>query len=587
MRLLWSVVFGVLLALVAGCSSATDNDVEVLGQVASPLATISIDASAYPAAGVVKISFGGVTPNRENWAGLRPVGGAYDRWKYLPYPTESGVIDVQLTAAGRGWYEAFISGPGVSFAVTAPFYVGPRVLTDRASYTPTDSIHVTYGQANPGANGLDWLAITPVGGTAQSYVRWGYTGGALNGSQSFPVGDIAPGVYEARLYGYNDVLQGKSDAFTISARRLTRDQATYLSAESATFTFNGATASGTDWIAIIPNGAPNTSFVRWQYTNQQGSGSLSIALANLASGVYVAKLFANNNTSDLQATSASFSINANETYSVAADKARYLATETINLSFRSAPPTAFDWIAVAPVGAPSSAYVYWAYTNAALGELRVPVTGIGSGSGSYEARLYANNTFELKATSSIFTVEPFHLSADKTNYARFEKAKISFNVSPATPQDWIAIAPVGGAPSSYVAWTYTGGTGVGLREFSLLDLPGGSYEARFYANNTLKLRATSASFAVSGMSVTTTMSSYARPDPAIAVFAGLPGNAQDWIAIALPGSPAGSYVQWAFSNGRPNGQQAFHNLAVGTYVVRLHINNGNDIEAESAPFAIQ
>lgn len=580
-----------LTTMLVSCAAPTEAPSEKLDVVSSALVTMSTDATTYPKAGHVVVTFAGGPGAPRDWIGIAPVGAPdtqFIAYKYvsLVAGVTDGVLHFDLPAAANGNYEArlFYNDTYTRLGTSNSFHVGPLVSTDRASYGLSDSIVVDFAWVLPG-NGLDWVAIMPVGGSAQSYVRWAYTGGVVSGSEQFAVGGaapIAPGTYEARLYGYPDVLEATSAPFTVTGRTITTDKASYLGTESATVSFSGAIGSGKDWVAIIPEGAPDSGYVRWQYTNQQASGDLIFNLSGLAAGGYVAKLFANDNLT-LQASSPSFTI-AGNVYEVTADKASYTAAETAHVTFTSAPPTALDWIALAPVGSPGASYVRWGYTGAtSTGTLDFSLSGLPSG--SYEARLYTNNTLDLRATSASFTVTSFSVSTDKASYLAAETATVSFTAAPTTARDWIAIAPEGSPNSEYLRWAYTNGLPSGALPFALTGLTAGSYVARLYANDVYDLRAESAPFSVSTLGVTTTKSSYVQTEPVIVTFSGLPGNTFDWIAIAPPGAPTMGFVAWAYSYGEVNGTRSF-TLAPGSYVARLHLDNGYAIAAESATFTV-
>ena len=592
---IWAILLVWLVAACARDMGFDDGDgSEQVGSVSSAVVTMSTDATTYPKAGTVHVSFSGGPGAPRDWIGIAPVGapdGQFIAYKYVSLVggVTSGGAAFDLPASAAGEYEArlFYNDSYTRLGTSNTFHVGPLITTDRGSYAPSDTIGVSYSWVLPG-NGLDWVAIAPVGGSAQSYVRWAYTGGNTNGAQSFPVGGalpIPPGTYEARLYGYFDVLQATSAPFTIIGPSITTDKSVYLAAETMSVSYDGAVGSGTDWVALIPEGAPDASYVRWAYTNQSSSGTLTFSLAGLPAGSYVVKLFANDNLT-LQATSALASV-ADNVAEITVDKAAYLAHETAHVTFTNTTPTARDWVAIAPAGSPGAGYLRWQYTGGTSGgALDFPIAGLPSG--SYVARLYANDVLDLRATSAEFSVSAaaHDVTTDKTTYLRTETAQVRFTAVPATSFDWVSITPVGAPETSYVRWAYTNGASTGTLGFALADLAPGDYVARLYANNILDLRATSPVFSVTAaMGVSTTKTHYTGGEPVVVTFAGLPGNGRDWIAIAPVGAPGMGYVAWAYSNGQQHGTRSFA-VAPGRYVARLHLDNGYAIAAESAPFDV-
>lgn len=67
-------------------------------------------------------------------------------------------------------------------------------------------------------------------------------------------------------------------------------------------------------------------------------------------------------------------------------------------------PTSTDWVGLYAVGGPDSAVVAWRYTTgAASGSVAFTVPS-GTPTGSYEVRLFANNSYRRLATSGVVTV---------------------------------------------------------------------------------------------------------------------------------------------------------------------------------------
>ena len=69
-----------------------------------------------------------------------------------------------------------------------------------------------------------------------------------------------------------------------------------------------------------------------------------------------------------------------------------------------------DWLGLAPVGAPAGTYLAWKYlsdtqTRPVAGLSTATVTFIAPATGSYEVRLFRNDTLELLATSATITVQ--------------------------------------------------------------------------------------------------------------------------------------------------------------------------------------
>ncbi|MDA0744993.1 MAG: cohesin domain-containing protein [bacterium] len=75
---------------------------------------------------------------------------------------------------------------------------------------------------------------------------------------------------------------------------------------------------------------------------------------------------------------------------------------------------------------------------------------------------------------------------------------------------------------------------------------------------------------------------YATNEEIIVEFSGLPGNPQDWIALAPVSANANSYGDWFYTEGAKEGAHTFKGLQPGEYEVRIYLNNTYNIEAQYA-----
>src|SRR4029079_16782144 len=100
------------------------------------------------------------------------------------------------------------------------------------------------------------------------------------------------------------------------------------------------------------------------------------------------------------------------------------------------------------------------------------------------------------------------------------------------------------------------------------------------------LLAESAPFSVSTPAISTDHATYAPGATVTVTYAGLPGNAHDWIAIAAAGGPNNSFVAFVYTNGQMSGTATFTAPASGTFVARAFLNDTFTLLAESSSFAI-
>jgi hypothetical protein len=450
---------------------------------------------------------------------------------------------------------------------------GTTLTTDQATYAVGARITVTYSGL-PG-NQQDWIAIAPEGSAATSYVAYVFTNGQQSGTATFTA--PAAGSYVARAFPNNTfALLAESAPFGVPG--VSVDRTSYAPGSTITVTYAGLPGDLQDWIAIAPAGAATTSYVAYVFTNGQQSGTATFTAP--AAGSYVVRAFPNN-TFALLAESAPFGVT-----SVSTDATSYALGARITVSYAGLPGNLQDWIAIAPAGAPTTSYVAYVFTN---GQKSGTATFAAPAAGSYVARAFPDNTFVLVAESPTFVVAAATaptVATDKSSYAAGSTITVTYAGLPGNLQDWIALAPAGSANTSYVAYVFTNGQKSGAATFA--TPAAGSYVARALVNNTFTRAAESATFAVVAApapTVTTDRTDYAVGDTVTVTYTGLPGNLQDWIALAPAGSANTSYVNYVFTNGQQSGTATFPAPAAGSYVARSLVNNTFTLAAESAAFA--
>ena len=266
---------------------------------------------------------------------------------------------------------------------------------------------------------------------------------------------------------------------------------------------------------------------------------------------------------------------------VSVDQPSYPVGATITVTYAGLPGNADDWIAIARVGTLINKYSNYVFTQGQTsGTATFPVPTPGS----YVARAFPRNTFELLAESPAFTVDSPSgaptVSVDQSSYGATAMITVTYAGLPGDIDDWVAIAPAGSPNTSYVNYIFTQGQTSGTATFPA-PATGGSYVVRAFPQNTFELLAESPAFTVSAVTISTDKSSYPPWFPATAptitvTYAGLPGNIDDWIAIAPKGSPATSYMAYVFTNGQTSGTATINVPADGTYVARSFAKNTFD-----------
>ena len=161
---------------------------------------------------------------------------------------------------------------------------------------------------------------------------------------------------------------------------------------------------------------------------------------------------------------------------------------TVTLNNGKGGPT--DWLVLAAVGAPDSSYLQWTYVGTGVTTRTWTVTPPGAG--SYEFRLFLNDSFTRAATSPAVTVTPVSptLSVSGTSVDSGIPVTVTLNNGNGGSTDWLALAAVGAPDTSYIQWTYVG-AGITTRPWTVTPPGPGSYEFRFYLNNSNTRAATS------------------------------------------------------------------------------------------------
>ncbi|MBI3457350.1 MAG: hypothetical protein HY002_16350, partial [Candidatus Rokubacteria bacterium] len=166
-------------------------------------------------------------------------------------------------------------------------------------------------------------------------------------------------------------------------------------------------------------------------------------------------------------------------------------------------PTATDWLGLfTPGSADTASLTARQYTTgAASGSVPFPLPA-SLAPGTYELRLFANDTLTRLAISNAFTVSapagPVTLSVSPTTLAAGDTLTATWSgIATPTATDWIGLYLPASLDGGYLAYRYTTGTASGSVPFTLpASLPPGTYELRLFANNSLTRLAVSNAFTV-------------------------------------------------------------------------------------------
>lgn len=460
--------------------------------VASTATSVTTNAN-YPSLSPVTVTFAGLPGNATDWLALATVGAAnesFASWKYTG-GLKSGMIDLDGVPAGSYVARAFENNSYTLLKESAPFTVGvgETTLTTNPTYPAFAPVTITFGGL-PG-NATDWIAIATPGALPTSFVTYKYTSGLQSGTidlQGVPAGNYVARAFENNTY----TLLKESAQFTVAAAAttLTTDKTSYTPAESASVSFTGMSGSATDWVAIALEGSDIHQFISWQYTGGGTSGSKTFALTGLG-GSYVARAFADNSYT-LAKESAAFTVGA-AVLPITTDSNTYTTGMPITISFNGLPGNSHDWIAISVLGSLDASFVAYNYTYGAVNG-SVVLNGIPAG--TYEARAYENDTYNVLHRSASFTVTAgmagTTISTTANTYTEAQTITVNYAGMSGAATDWISIATEGSAADQFVLWVYTNGAASGTATFSAAGLSaGGPYVARAYFNDSFTVEATS------------------------------------------------------------------------------------------------
>jgi hypothetical protein len=581
---------------------------------------VTASKPAYIPGETIVINFSNASGNAHDWIGLYVAGApnsAYLQWFYTDGTKTgtAGIINGSVNFPGGlsspGNYEArlFFNNSSTLQAST-PFTVqglpGQATNPNPPSGQPGVALNPALSwTAGPGATSHQvYFGTNPSPGAAEfkgSQTATTYTPGTLSASTTY--------------YWRIDEVNGQGTttgvpwSFTTGAGppTVTTSKPAYNPGETIVVNFSNASGSAHDWIGLYNSGAANTAILAWFYTDgtQTGTAGIINGSVNFPGGLsspgnYEVRLFFNNSYT-VQATVA-FAVQASGPPSVTTSKPAYNTGETIVVSFSNASGSAHDWIGLYNAGAVNTAYVAWLYTDgtqtgtAGIINGTVNFTGGLPNAGSYEARLFFNNTFTMQA-STTFSVQSG--PPGQANYPNPVTGQTGVGLNPTLT--WTAGA---GAASHQVYF----GTSPSLGAGDLKSTQAGtSYApANLAAQTTYDWRidevngqgtttgvvwnfTTAASSSIP--TVAPSKGAYRPSSPIVANFGNASGNAHDWIGLYNAGAANTTSLAWLYTDGTQTGTAGIINGGVtfanglaspGNYEVRLFFNDGFTLQASAA-----
>lgn len=266
---------------------------------------------------------------------------------------------------------------------------------------------------------------------------------------------------------------------------LQTNKSLYTNKEKIVVEYSGMAGFAQDWITLTKKGSAATEYGPWKYTEGKKSGSM--IFEPLSPGEYEARAYFNNQY--VVQKTVSFKVIADDggggvsvSKNLRLSKSSFAVGEKITVQFFGLAGNSTDWITITKAGLPENQYGQWMYTS---GKKDGEMSFNGLDAGSYEVRLYLNNSYKIEDRLAIKVAPPsggdFIIRTDKTVFSEKEPIKVYFSNLQGTNVDWVSICQAGKPDTEYGQWFYRGALSAG--ELTFTGLGAGNYEVRYYMNN--------------------------------------------------------------------------------------------------------
>jgi len=426
-----------------------------------------------------------------------------------------GTFDLHLLRNDGSTLEAT-----TTFDIDHPASTVSTFTTDEASYTPDESISVTW--TNGGGSSLDWYGIRrsdTLITSAEAWVEWHYVPVGMEFDGGGSIGPRLPGEYlveylTANTYGL--VSRANDPGFVPSIPvsvdfiaaadtpqgTLNTDKTTYAAYEPIVVDWTGMTTDPLDFVAIVPNAAPDDNMVAFEYTGGAAVGNIQLNLL-LAGGDYDARFFTANTYNMLAEADFDVDWQDEDAPRVFVQATPVLPNVPIGFDIENFDGGPTAWVGAFYAGDPSwAAPIGWSY--------KPPVTDISGAIpggllaiGQYELRIYDSS--DVMIDTDFFEIEPpspshSRIILDKPySHQDFDTdVGLSWSSFDGHARDVLGLLPLGADPTDpaqYLEFQLTGGGTSGTATFAQPSQPGW-YIIRGYRAYSFELYASSDPFPV-------------------------------------------------------------------------------------------
>ena len=315
-----------------------------------------------------------------------------------------------VAAAGTAQVTVFSPTPGGGLSSPVPFSIGASTASLQVSATTVVAgASVTVTLTNGYGGGSDWLALASTSAPNNSYLQYTYVGGGVTTRTWTVTMPSTPGTYEFRLFLNNDVLRAAtSPTITVTPNpnppQLSVSATTATPGASVTVTLTNGTGGSADWLALASASAPDTSYLQYVYVGAGVTTRTWTVTMPTTPGMYQFRLFLNN-SSVRAATSPVVTVSGTNPnpplLSVSTSTAAPGAPVTVTLT--NGLGGSADWLGLSLSSSPDTSYLQYVYVGAGV-TTRTWTVNMPTTPGTYEFRLFPNNSFTKIATSPPVTV---------------------------------------------------------------------------------------------------------------------------------------------------------------------------------------
>jgi subtilisin family serine protease len=564
-----------------------------------PPPTLAVSATSVAPSSPVTVTLANGFGGSGDWLSLAAVGSPasnYVAFTYVGAGITSRTWTVNMPAT-PGQYE-FRLLPNNNYTIAA---TSPTITVDTA-VNPSPSISSLSPSSGPAGGAAFTLTVNGNGFAPASIVRWNGSPrtttfvSATQVQAAIPATDLAS-TGTAAVTVFSPTPGGGTSSsltFTIAPPPAIAVNATTVQpGASVTATLTNGTGGVTDWLALAPTSAANSSYITYVYV---GSGvttrSWTVTMPTTP-GTYEFRYFPNGgftrtatsptvtvqaggggtpspvisslSPSSVVAGSGAFTLTVNGSGFTASSTVRWNGADRTTTFSSPAKVTAS--IAAADVASAGSASV------------TVSVPGVGTS---------APQTFLISSGSGPGGPS---LSVGAASVSAGTPITVTLTNGLGGSGDWLAFALTSASNSSYAQFTYVG-AGVTTRTWTVTaPSVAGTYEFRLFPNNGFTRAATSSPITVTAPAPTLTVSATTvAPGASVTVtLTNGAGGPWDWLALAATSASNTNYITYTFVGSGVSSRTWTVTMPTtpGTYEFRLFLNNGYARAATSPPVTVQ